>query len=199
MDTKAMFAISYGLYVLGVNDGDHPSGCIINTASQLCDTPATISVTVNKANHTHDVLLKTKEMTLSVLDESVPFNVFERFGFQSGKDVHKFEGYDNYDVLDDGTPYLTKHDNAYISGKVVKTVNLPTHTLFIIEVSDAKVLNDMSSVTYDYYFKHIKPAPVKKKGWVCKICGYVYEGDELPADFICPLCKHGAADFEPIG
>lgn len=200
MNTNAMFSIGYGLYVCGTHDGQKPTGCIINTATQLCAEPVILGVAVNKANYTHDVIMETKKLTISCLDESVPFDVFTRFGFQSGRNVDKFDGFDDFTIAANGTPYLTKYTNAYISGQVINTVDLPTHTLFITAIDDAEILSNTPTVTYSYYFAHIKPkpAPAKKKGWVCKICGYVYEGDELPEDFVCPLCKHGAADFEEL-
>ena len=155
-------------------------------------------MTVNKANYTHDVLMKSKNMTLSVLDITCPFDIFKRFGFQSGKEVNKFDGFDMYD-LKDSLPYLTQYANAYMKGHVIETLDELTHTMFIVELDDAIILNEHDSMTYDYYFKNVKPKPEKKKkGWVCKICGWVYEGDELPEDLICPICKHPASDFEPL-
>lgn len=198
MEKNALFKLSYGLYVLGVNDGNKPNGCIINIAVQLTSNPYRIAVTVNKANYTHDVLMKSKNMTLSVLDITCPFDIFKRFGFQSGKEVNKFDGFDMYD-LKDSLPYLTQYANAYMKGHVIETLDELTHTMFIVELDDAVILNDHDSMTYDYYFKNVKPKPEKKKkGWVCKICGWVYEGDELPEDLICPICKHPASDFEPL-
>ena len=202
VEPSAMFTLSYGLFVLTARDGSKDNGCIINTASQVTDTPKRISITVNKANLTHDMIKKTGVFNLSVLTESVPFKVFKRFGFQSGRDADKFAECSCDTRSANGLRYIPKYTNAFISGKVISAQDCGTHTLFIAEVTEAKVLSDERSVTYAYYFDHIKPKPIptgeKKKGYVCKICGYVYEGDELPADFVCPLCKHGAEDFEPL-
>lgn len=197
MDKNALFKLSYGLYVLGVNDGNKPTGCIINTAVQLTSNPYRMAITVNKANYTHDVLISSKEMVLSVLDTTCPFDIFKRFGFQSGKDINKFEDFNMYDTIDD-LPYLNKYANAYMKGHVIETLDQLTHTMFIIELDDARILNNNDSMTYDYYFKNVKPKPEKKKGWVCKICGWIYEGEELPDDLICPICHHPASDFEPL-
>lgn len=201
MNNQALFKISYGLYVLSVKDGDKDNGCIINTAIQLTDTPLRISITVNKQNYTHTMLMKTKEFNLSMLDQSVPFEMFKNFGFQSGKDADKFKDIE-YKRSENGIAYLGKYANAYISAKVRSVQDLDTHTMFIAEVTDAEVLSQEESVTYSYYQKNIKPAPKKdegkKTGWRCEICGYVYEGDPLPEGYICPICKHGAIDFVKI-
>lgn len=203
VDRSAMFKLSYGLFVLTAKDGAKDNGCIINTAVQITDNPQRISIAVNKANFTHDMIIKTGVFNLSVLTTDTPFNVFKHFGFQSGKDVDKFAGCETEDRTENGLRYVKKFSNAVISGKVIETRDCGTHTLFIADVTEASVLSDIPSVTYQYYFDHIKPKPqtdnTAKKGYVCKICGYVYEGDELPEDFICPLCKHGAEDFEKIG
>lgn len=200
MDNAAIFKLSYGLFVLSAKDGDKDNGCIVNTVQQVTVTPNRMTVAVNKGNFTCEMIQKTGEFNVSILSTAVPFDVFTRFGFQSGRDVDKFDGFDAYGRADNGIAYLTQYANAVISGKVVDTYDLGTHILFIADVTDAKVLSDKDSVTYDFYHKNIKPAPQKteKKGWRCKICGYIYEGEDLPADFICPICKHGAADFEPI-
>ena len=202
IDNNAMFKLSYGLFVLSAKDGDKANGCIINTAAQLTDTPKRINIAVNKNNYTHDMIMKTGEFNVSVLSEAVPFKVFQHFGFQSGRTVDKFADYAEQAVSSNGIPYLTGCTNAFISAKVVETYDYGTHTLFVADVTEAQVLSDVPSVTYAYYFAHIKPKPIptteKKVGWVCKICGYVYEGEELPADFVCPLCKHGAEDFEKL-
>lgn len=198
VDNNALFKISYGLYVLTAKDGEKDNGCIINTAQQITNSPNRICVAVNKANFTHDMIVKTGVFNISVLTESTPFEVFKHYGFQSGKDTEKFFG----EPLrtENGVAYVGGVSNAVISGKVENIVDSGTHSLFIAEVTEAKILNDENPVTYDYYFANIKPKPQKqeKKGYVCKICGYVYEGDPLPEDFICPLCKHGAEDFEKI-
>lgn len=198
MDNNVMFKISYGLYVLTAKDGEKSNGCIINTLEQVTTTPNKVTIAVNKSNYTHDMILKTGRFNASILSEKADFDTFKHFGFQSGRDVDKFSNYPA-EISENGIPYITKGTNGFISAEVISTVDLGTHTLFVANVTDGKVLSDDSSATYDYYHKHIKEAPQKKsKGWVCKICGYVYEGDELPDDFVCPLCKHGAADFEKL-
>ena len=198
MDNNVMFKISYGLYVLTAKDGEKSNGCIINTLEQVTTTPNKVTIAVNKSNYTHDMILKTGRFNASILSEKADFDTFKHFGFQSGRDVDKFSNYPA-EISENGIPYITKGTNGFISAEVISTVDLGTHTLFVANVTDGKVLSDDSSATYDYYHKHIKEAPQKKsKGCVCKICGYVYEGDELPDDFVCPLCKHGAADFEKL-
>jgi flavin reductase (DIM6/NTAB) family NADH-FMN oxidoreductase RutF len=196
----AMFKLSYGLFVLTAKDSGKDNGCIINTAVQITDKPLRLSVTVNKTNLTHDMILKTGEFNVSVLSKSVPFKIFEQFGFHSGKDTDKFAGSSNTERAANGIRYLSEYTNGVISGKVTESIDCGTHTIFIANVVQAFILSDEASVTYQYYFDNIKPKPQeqKKKGFVCKICGYVYEGDVLPDDFVCPLCKHGAADFEPL-
>ena len=200
MDMNAMFSISYGLFVLTAREGEKDNGCIINTLQQSASTPNTISISVNKQNFTHDMVMNTGGFNVSILDETVPFEGFQHFGFQSGREADKFAGCGDFRGSN-GIRYIPRYTNAYLSGKVFKTVDLGSHTLFLAEVTDGVVLSDRKSVTYAYYHANIKPKPqpVKAKGWRCKICGYVYEGEELPADFICPLCKHPASDFEPIG
>ena len=198
MDNNVMFKISYGLYVLTAKDGEKSNGCIINTLEQVTTTPNKVTIAVNKSNSTHDMILKTGRFNASILSEKADFDTFKHFGFQSGRDVDKFSNYPA-EISENGIPYITKGTNGFISAEVISTVDLGTHTLFVANVTDGKVLSDDSSATYDYYHKHIKEAPQKKsKGWVCEICGYVYEGDELPDDFVCPLCKHGAAYFEKL-
>ena len=202
VDVTALFKFSYGLFVLTAKDGDKQNGCIVNTVSQLTDNPSRIMIAVNKRNYTHDIILKTGQFNVSVLTEGVQFSEFQRFGFQSGRDVDKFEGYEDIALAANGIYYITKNTNAIISGKVIESHEYESHTLFIADLTQAQILSNEPSVTYAYYFAHIKPKPQpvqeEKKGFVCKICGYVYEGDELPEDFVCPLCKHGAADFEPL-
>lgn len=202
IDPDAMFKLSYGLYVLTARDGKKDNGCIINTVMQVTDNPKRISIAVNTANYTRDMILKTGLFNISVLTEETPFKVFKHFGFQSGKDVNKFENCESENRDSEGLLYIPKYTNAYMSCKVIESRELGTHTLFVADVVEAKVLNNKPSITYNYYFEHTKPKPIpvgeKKKGWICKICGYVYEGDELPPDFICPICKHGAEDFERI-
>ncbi len=202
MDATAMFKLSYGLFVLTARDGDKDNGCIINTTTQVTAEPNRITIAVNKNNYTHDMIKKTGVFNVSILSEDVTFDTFKHFGFQSGRDTDKFAGYQDAARSANGLCYLTKGTNALISAKVVEEKEFETHTLFIAEVTECRVLSDEASVTYAYYFAHIKPKPQpteeKKVGWVCKICGYVYEGEDLPADFICPLCKHPASDFEKI-
>jgi len=202
VESGTMFKLTYGLFVLTAKDGGKDNGCIINTAAQLTSSPMRISIAVNKANFTHDMIVKTGEFNVSILTDGVPFHIFEQFGFNSGKTADKFEGC-GYDVRTaNGIRYVPEYTNGVISAKVTESSDYGTHTLFIAEVTQAFVLSDEPSVSYQYYFDHIKPKPQaqkeKKKGFVCKICGYVYEGETLPEDFICPLCKHGAEDFEPI-
>ena len=204
IDPKTVQKFSYGLFVLTAQADGKDNGCIINTAAQLTSTPNRINIAVNKANYTHDMILNTGVFNVSVLSQKASFDIFKRFGFASGKDTDKFAGYEgNVARSANGLLYVTEGTNAFMSAKVIDAYDYGTHTLFIAELTEAAVLNQDPSVTYAYYFDHIKPKPQpkieeKKTGWVCKICGYVYEGDELPADFICPLCKHGADDFERI-
>ena len=201
VENNAFFNLSYGLFVVTAKDGDRDCGCIINTAAQLTDTPKRMTITVNKANYTHDLIRKTGVFNVSVLTEDAPFSLFQRFGFQSGRDADKFAGWGEESRSVNGLRYLGAYTNAFFSCKVIEARDCGTHTLFIADVTEARVLNKAPSVTYAYYFAHIKPKPAaltEKKGYVCKICGYVYEGEELPEDFVCPLCKHGASDFEPL-
>lgn len=199
MDKTALFKIGYGLYVLTANDGKD-NGCIINTFSQVAETPCIVTLAVNKANHTHDMILATGKFNVSILTTDTPFSLFQHFGFQSGKDTNKFANWTSAKRSENGLLYLTEYVNAYVSGKVLNSTDLGTHTLFTAEVTEAEVLGDGSSITYDFYHQNTKPKPkkTKKKGWRCRICGYVYEGDELPEGYVCPLCKHGAEEFEPI-
>lgn len=199
MNNDVMNKLSYGLFVLTAKDGDKDNGCVINTASQVTMTPNRIVVTVNKANYTHDMIVKTKQFNVSILDETATFEVIKQFGFQSGRDADKLVEI-SFSRAENGITYLTKECNAYISGNVTDMVDLGTHTMFIAEVTDGEVLSDNMSATYAYYHAHIKPSnkPAEKKGYICVICGYIYEGEPLPADFICPICKHGAEDFKPL-
>lgn len=202
IENSAMYKISYGLYMLTTTDGEKQNGCIVNTVNMLTDNPKRIVVFVNKANYSEELLRKTGVFNVSVLTESAPFELFKQFGFVSGREKDKFEG-GRYEVSENGLYYLPEHANAVLSGKVVDHYDYGTHTLFVAEVTEAKVLNDEKSVTYEYYQEHIKQkpqaqaAPEGKEKWVCKICGYVHEG-ELPEDFICPWCKHPASDFEKM-
>ena len=199
-DMRALFKIGYGLYVVTSNDGTKDNGFIVNAVNQLTDNPYRVSVTINKANYSHDVIKKTGIMNLNCLSVEAPFSVFKNFGFQSGRDTDKFRDIRPYRT-DNGLAFLPEYINAVISLKVEQYVDLSTHGMFICTVTEARVISDSETMTYTFYQNYVKPKPETegKKGFVCKVCGYVYEGDELPDDFICPLCKHGAADFEPIG
>lgn len=205
VEKEAMYKIPYGLFMLTTTDGERQNGCIVNTVSMITENPKRIVVFVNKANYSEELLKKNKIFNVSVLSESVPFEIFKQFGFQSGRDVDKFEG-GRYATSENGLYYLPEYANAFMSAKVVDAYDYGTHTLFVAEVTEAKKLSDEPSVTYDYYQSRIKPKTQddkqeEKRGkdkWVCKVCGYVYEGDELPEDFICPWCKHPAEDFERV-
>ena len=198
-DLKALFNIGYGLYVITSNDGKKDNGLIVNTISQVTNDPLRIAVTINKDNYSHHVIKQTKKLNVNVLSIEAPFSVFENFGFQSGRNVDKFA---NSKVLraDNGLVFLPKYINSFFSLKVENYLDLQTHGMFICSVSEARVISDKETMTYTYYQKNVKPKPQteNKKGWVCKVCGYVYEGENLPEDFVCPLCKHGAIDFEKI-
>lgn len=199
MDDKAMTKITYGLYILTAKDGEKDNGCVVNTVAQVTYKPDKIAVAVNKENLTHDMILKTGKFNVSVLTENSKFETYRHWGFQSGRDSDKTEGIE-FSRSENGLIYLTEGTNAFISAKVCSSVDLGTHTMFIAAVTDTEILSDENSASYEYYQKNIKPAPKKsvKKGFICKVCGYIYEGDNLPEDFICPLCKHPASDFEPI-
>lgn len=199
-DMTALFRIGYGLYVVTSNDGKKDNGLIVNTVTQLTDTPNRIAVNINKANYSHHVIKQTGVLNVNCLSVDAPFSVFQQFGFQTGRSVDKFAGHKVY-RSDNGLVFLDKYINAFMSLKVEQYVDLGTHGMFICSVTEARVMNDLDTMTYTYYQKNVKPQPETegKKGFVCKVCGYIYEGDELPDDYICPLCKHGAADFEPIG
>ncbi len=199
IDNKAMYKISYGLYMLTTTDGEKQNGCIVNTVAMLTDNPKRVTVFVNKANYSNELLKKTGVFNVSVLTESAPFELFKQFGFVSGRDTDKFAD-GNYEKSENGLYYLPTHANAVLSGKVVDSYDYGTHTLFVAEITEAKTLSAEKSVTYEYYQENIKakPQPKTEEGkekWVCKVCGYVHEGP-LPEDFICPWCKHPASDFE---
>lgn len=201
IERNALNRIGYGLYVLTAREGTKDNGCIINVASQITDNPLQMMIAVNKQNYTHDMVLRTGLFNLSMLTEKTPMKVFEHFGFQSGRDVNKFENCEVEMRADNGVLYLPKYTNAFISGKVSQTLDMGSHTLFVAQVTEAKQIGTDPSLTYAYYHENIKPKPAAVQGkakWVCKICGYVYEGEEMPDDYICPLCKHGKADFELI-
>ncbi len=205
MDKKAMYKLSYGLFVLTAKEGDKDNGCIINTAIQAASTPNQVSICVNKANYTHDMIVRTGEFTVSTISQEASFDLFKHFGFQTGREVDKFADFADCKRGSNGLYYVTKGTNAFISVKVDQTVDLGSHTMFVGEVTDMEVLADAPSATYEYYMNNIKPkpeaAPAAASGktvWRCTICGYEYEGEELPEDFICPLCKHPASDFEKV-
>lgn len=199
-DMAALFNIGYGLYVVTSNDGKKDNGLIVNTVTQVTNTPNRIAVAINKENYSHHVIKQTGIMNINCLSQDAPFSVFENFGFQSGRTAEKFAG-EKVLRSDNGLVFLSRFINSFMSLKVEQYVDLDTHGMFICSVTEARVINSNETMTYTYYQNNVKPQPQVegKKGFVCKICGYVYEGDELPDDFICPLCKHGAADFEPIG
>ena len=205
LDPTALFTLSYGLYVLTAREGGRDLGCIVNTVTQLTENPTRIAVSVNKQNFTNEVIQRTGLFNVSVLTEAAPMDLFRHFGFQSGRDVDKFAGRTD-PVSENGLRYIGGPANALISGKVEQAIDCGTHMLYIALVTEARKLSDAPSMAYAYYFANVKPRPQPKpaqekprRGFVCRICGYFYEGDELPPDFICPLCKHGAADFEPVG
>ena len=204
MDPKAMFKLSYGLFVLTAREGEKDNGCITNTAIQVTSEPNRISIAVNKANYTHDMVMHTRKFNVSILSQEASFDTFKHFGFQSGRNVDKFADFTSCKRAENGIYIITEGTNAYISAEVEQTIDLGTHTLFIAKVTDLDVLSSVSSATYEYYQNNIKPkpqapaAPTGKTVWRCTVCGYIYEGDPIPADFICPLCKHPASDFEKI-
>ena len=198
MDNSAFYKLSYGLFVVTAHEDNKDNGCITNTVIQQTTTPNRISVTINKNNYTHDMIMRTGVFNVSVLSEDAKFDTFKHWGFQSGKNVDKTIGI-TFFRLENGVIYIVDGVNAVMCAKVEQTVDLGTHTLFIAEVTDAFVTEDDASATYTYYQKNIKPAPqqTKKKGWICTVCGYIYEGETLPEDYICPICKHPASDFKP--
>lgn len=204
MDEKTLYKISYGLFVATTRFGDKDNGCIVNTVQQVASKPNQLCVCVNKANYTAELIEKSGVFNVSVLSQAAKFELFKRFGFQSGKSVDKFSGFSGFKRSENGIIYLTEGTNAYFSVKVSKKEDLGSHLMFIGEITDMQVLSEEKSVTYEYYLQQIKPKPIgtgTTKGktiWRCKICGYEYEGDELPADFICPVCKHPASDFEKV-
>ena len=201
MNTNALFKIGYGLYVLTANDGLKDNGCIINTVMQVTSNPCQIAVAVNKQNYTNEMIRKTRKFNVSVLSENTKFDIFKHFGFQSGKNVDKFADFTDTKRSPNGLLYITKDTNAFMSAYVQQEIDLSTHTLFISQIVASEILSEVPTVTYDFYQNNIKPKPeakTEKKGWRCKICGYVYEGDPIPEDFICPWCKHGVEDFEKI-
>lgn len=197
MDNKALYKLTYGLFLLTANENGKDNGCIINTAIQVANDPTRISITVLKGNKTHDMIANTGVFNISSITKEAYFELFQHFGMQSGRDVDKFAGWVYIARSANGLYYMTKAANMYMSAKVTQTVDLGSHTMFIAEVTDAEVLSQDESCTYAYYQSDIKPKPVaaKKNSWTCSVCGYVYEGDEIPDDFECPLCHHGKEDF----
>ena len=197
---NAFKKISYGLFVITTGKDNKKSGCIVNTVMQLTTSPNKISVAVNKQNYTHDLIKEKGEFNVSIISQSADFSLFKHFGFQSGKTVDKFKDFSDFEIAENGIPYITKATNAVITAKVVDTVDVGTHTLFIANVEKSFDLNDNQSATYEYYFANIKPKPEKPKktAWQCTICGYTEEVDELRDDFVCPWCKHPKSDFVKI-
>lgn len=196
---KALSNISYGLYVVTTNDGTKDNGLIVNTVTQVSNQPNRFAVTINKGSYSLEIIQKTKKMNVNCLSIDAPFNVFELFGFHSGRDINKFEGV-SFIRSSNGLAVLTKYINSYLSLEVIQTIDLGTHLMFICDLTESNVINEKESMSYSYYLNNIKPKPQSdsKKGYVCTVCGWVYEGEDLPSDIICPLCKHGAADFEKI-
>ena len=208
MDSKVLFNVQYGLFVLSARDGDKDNACIINTVTQVTAAPVSkdrISIAVNKSNFTHDIIAKTKKFTASIISEAATFDLFKRFGFQSGKNVNKFADFDKVQRTANGTLAITEGTNSFISANVIQQVELDTHSIFIADIIDMEKFTNVPSATYNYYQANIKPKPEKvgktadgKTIWRCRVCGYEYVGEEVPADFICPICKHPATDFEKV-
>lgn len=199
MNPKALFQISYGLYVAASKFDKKMNGCIVNTVMQITDNPKQLAVAINKDNLTCEIIQKSRMVSLSVLSETAPFALFQHFGFQSGRKVDKFVNYP-FALTRQELPYLTKHTSAFIDCKVTNIVDLGTHLLFIASVNDCEILSGEKAMTYSFYHEFVKPQPAASsaKGWRCNVCGYIYEGEELPPDFICPWCKHGVENFEKI-
>ena len=199
MDTKALFKIGYGLYVLTAKD-EKDNGCIINTVMQVTSNPLQVAIAVNKRNYTNEIIQKTRKFNLSILSEKADFSIYEHFGYKSGRDTDKFATFYDTQRSPNGLLYITKGTNAYMSAYIQHEMDLGTHSLFIGQLVASESLSDDKSATYDYYQNNVKPKPenTAKKGWRCKICGYIYEGEDLPVDYICPVCKHGAVDFEKL-
>ena len=200
MNPKALYQITYGLYLLSVRSYGQDNACIINTAVQVASDPLRIAVSVNKGNNTHDMIMESGRFNVSALTTDAPFSLFQRFGMQSGRDVNKFIGFEDVVRAENGILRLSRYASAFLSAKLVRTVDLGSHTLFIAELEDAQVIGEGEPCTYGYYQSEIKPKPqkAKKTSWVCKVCGHVHEGEELPDDYVCPLCMHGKEDFEKI-
>lgn len=200
MDQKAMYKLTYGLFILTAKQAEKDNGCIVNTVMQVTSTPNRIAIAVSKQNYTHQMIMDTGVFNISVLEENSNFETYKHWGYQSGKNVDKLESIE-YSRAGNGVVFISHQCNAYICAKVVSSIDLCTHTLFVADVTDAEVLSHKESVTYSFYQKNIKPsskAKAAKKGFICVICGYIYEGDTLPNDFVCPICKHPAEDFKPL-
>ena len=200
MNTNALFKIGYGLYILSCQENGKDNACIVNTVMQVTSDPCQIAVCVNKANYSCEMIQRTRKFNVSILDEESEFEVFKHFGYQSGKEVDKFLNFIHTKRTPNGVLYITKNTNAYFSAWVKQEIDLGSHIMFIAQLVEAEVLSEKPTVSYDYYQKNIKPKPqsTEKNGWRCKICGYIYEGANLPSDFVCPICKHGAVYFEKI-
>lgn len=200
VDKTALFRIGYGLYVISTHDGTKDTGCIVNSVGQVADNPLCVSVCINKANYTNEVVTKSGILNVNCLCAEAPFSVFKQYGFQSGRNVDKFtDCVETAPRSANGLIVLPQYINAFMSLKVKKTVDLGSHTMFLCEVTEAKAISNADTMTYTYYQQNVKPKPqAKKSGWVCKVCGYIYDGEELPADFICPTCKHDASNFEKL-
>lgn len=200
MNPKALFQLTYGLYVLTTREGEKDNGCIINTVMQVAENPVRLAITVNKQNYSCEMVIRSGVFNISAITTEADFALFQRFGFQSGRDTDKFQGLSQLKRSENGLYYLTEMTNAFLSAKVVQQMDLGTHMLFIAEVTDGDVLSDAWACSYAYYHADIKPKakPQKKKSWVCEICGYVHEGKEVPDDFVCPICKHGKEAFKQV-
>lgn len=202
MNNSAFFKLTYGLFLITAKEGNKQNGCIINTVTQITENPKQISIAINKSSYTHDMIMNTKEAVITVLSTETPFDTFRHFGFQSGRDVEKFKDI-SYAQTDSGIPYLTDTSCAYFMCRVTQTIDMGSHTLFLAEVTEAEVLSETRTpLSYAYYHEHVKPKPENEEkkvaGYRCTVCGYIYEGEELPPDFICPWCKHGVDAFEKL-
>ncbi|MBO5262406.1 MAG: flavin reductase [Clostridia bacterium] len=199
IDNKALFKLSYGLYAVTCNDGTKDGGLIVNTVIQQASTPLTLSVTISKANYSHDVIKSTKKLNINCLNTDTPFEIFEKLGFRSGRDTDKLSDVFHWKAQNGLAVLSGEIINAFFLCEVTDYVDLGSHGMFLCKVCQAVHISDTESMTYDYYHKNVKPKKnTKKSGYVCSICGYVYEGDDLPSDFVCPICKHGATDFEKV-
>ena len=192
---SAMYKITYGLFVITAKD-EKMNGCVINTLAQVTSTPNRVSVTINKENYTTKQIEKTKKFNVSILDKNTDFELIKHFGFASGKTTNKFEGFKDYKIAENGLPFITKNSNAYLSCEVFDQKDLGTHIMFFADVVKETDLSNETSLTYEFYQSNIKPKNESNKVcYVCSVCGYVYEGDEIPDDYLCPLCKHDKSFF----